>query len=69
MRDYADIARLTGLTRARVTQIINLTLLAPMIQEQILMPEAETTTHERAVRSLGSCALWGEQCSRWQRLR
>lgn len=27
VRDYAEIARLTGLTRARVTQIIDLTLL------------------------------------------
>lgn len=36
VRDYAEIARLTGLTRARVTQIVNLTLLAPEIQEAIL---------------------------------
>jgi len=36
VKDYAEIARLTGLTRARVTQIVNLTLLAPEIQEQIL---------------------------------
>src|SRR5881296_758253 len=36
VKDYAEIARLTGLTRARVTQIVNLTLLAPEIQEKIL---------------------------------
>ena len=33
VKDYAEIARLT---RARVTQIVNLTLLAPEIQEAIL---------------------------------
>lgn len=36
VRDYADIARLGYVTRARLTQIMNLLLLAPDIQEQIL---------------------------------
>ena len=35
-RDYADLARLGGVTRARLTQIMNLTLLAPDIQEELL---------------------------------
>lgn len=34
--DYADLARLGHVTRARVTQIMNLLSLAPDIQEQIL---------------------------------
>jgi hypothetical protein len=34
--DYADLARLGHVTRARVTQIMNLRLLAPEIQEQLL---------------------------------
>ncbi len=38
VHDYADIARLSRLSRARVTQIMNLTLLAPQIQEEILKP-------------------------------
>lgn len=33
VKDYADLARLGYVTRARVTQIMNLTLLAPEIQE------------------------------------
>ena len=33
---YADLARLVGVSRARLTQIANLTLLAPDIQEAIL---------------------------------
>ena len=36
VRDYADIARLGFLTRARLTQIMNLMLLAPDIQAEIL---------------------------------
>ena len=34
--DYAELARLGHVTRARVTQIMNLRLLAPDIQEQLL---------------------------------
>ena len=34
--DYADLARLGYVTRARVTQIMNLALLAPDLQEELL---------------------------------
>jgi hypothetical protein len=34
--DYAEIARLGYVTRARITQVMNLLLLAPAIQEQVL---------------------------------
>ncbi|MBN9522964.1 hypothetical protein J0H58_31370, partial [bacterium] len=36
VRDYATLARLGRVTRARVTQVMNLTLLAPDIQEALL---------------------------------
>lgn len=36
VRDYADLARLGFVTRARLTQIMNLLLLAPDIQERLL---------------------------------
>ncbi|MBT5608602.1 MAG: hypothetical protein HOJ57_21880, partial [Lentisphaerae bacterium] len=36
IEDYATIARLGQVSRARITQIVNLTLLAPDIQEEIL---------------------------------
>ncbi len=36
VRDYADLARLGMVSRARITQIMNLLLLAPDIQEAIL---------------------------------
>jgi len=34
--DYAELARLAHVSRARITQIMNLTLLAPDVQEAIL---------------------------------
>jgi hypothetical protein len=36
LRDFADAAVALGVTRARMTQIMNLLLLAPAIQEAIL---------------------------------
>ena len=36
VKDYAQIARLGHVTRARLTQIMNLRLLAPDIQEEVL---------------------------------
>jgi len=39
VHDYAEIATLGHVTRARVTQIMNLRLLAPDIQERLLSQE------------------------------
>ncbi len=36
LRDYAAAARALGLTRARMTQVMNLLLLAPEVQERVL---------------------------------
>jgi hypothetical protein len=49
--DYADLARLGHVTRARVTQIMNLLLLAPDVQEEVLfLPRTEggVRPHPRA---------------------
>src|SRR5438128_2207912 len=50
VKDLAEIARRTGLTRARVTQITNLTQLAPDLQEAILglhlPPQRHNPMHE-----------------------
>lgn len=35
-RDYADMARSLGFTRARITQLMDLLLLAPDIQAEVL---------------------------------
>jgi hypothetical protein len=44
VKDYAAIAGLTGLSRARVTQIVNLTLLGPSIQEMIHLSGDSSST-------------------------
>jgi hypothetical protein len=71
LRDQADAARRLGFNRARITQLFDLTLLAPGIQEQILSLEAvdgvEPTT-ERAVRRVARARTWAEQREVWQRL-
>lgn len=36
IRDYAEVAAVSGITRARVSQIVNLLLLAPDLQEELL---------------------------------
>jgi len=65
VRDYADIARLGYVTRARVTQIMNLLLLAPDIQETILFfsDGCGTPNHltEPAVRTILAIPAWSEQ--------
>ena len=68
--DYADIARLGHLTRARISQIANLTLLAPDIQEQILHLPPTTSGRdpiaERDIRPIAVIPDWREQRKAWQ---
>jgi hypothetical protein len=69
VRDYADLARLGHVTRARMSQIMNLLLLAPDIQEAILdLPATtdHTVTAERQVRSMATLVLWEEQRRAWR---
>jgi hypothetical protein len=65
VRDYADLARLGLVTRARLTQIMNLTLLAPEIQEALLLGEQghKNGLHnsEREIRRLVKAVLWRDQ--------
>jgi hypothetical protein len=71
--DLADAARTLGLTRARLTQTANLTLLAPAIQEEILaMPLIATgrdTISERTLRPIVAEPMWERQVSLWRSLR
>jgi hypothetical protein len=71
--DYAELAELGHVTRARVTQIMNLRLLAPDIQEQILfLPK---TLHGRDpihLQQLQPIALvwdWNRQRRLWRELQ
>ncbi|OPZ83119.1 MAG: hypothetical protein BWY76_02430 [bacterium ADurb.Bin429] len=66
--DYADIARLAHLTRARVSQIMALRYLAPDIQEQIALFSAdyeENLISEKCVRIVALEPNWEAQRSLW----
>jgi hypothetical protein len=64
IQDQAEAARKLGLTRARLSQILDLTNLAPDIQEEILFLEAidsRTPLSERALRGVLRFTAWDEQ--------
>lgn len=71
--ELATVARRAGLTRARVTQILGLLLLAPDIQEAILslppFTRGRDPLPERALRPLVAEPDWTAQRRRWARLR
>ena len=73
VRDYADLARLGYVTRARLTQIMNLLLLAPEIQEEVLQLRGQRTEEgalsERHVRPVTKIATWSHQKRAWARLK
>jgi len=63
--DYAELARLAHVSRPRITQIMNLTLLAPEIQEALLFLRAtdggRAQTGERKVCIICVVLHWGRQ--------
>jgi hypothetical protein len=67
VHDYADLARLGYVSRARLTQIMNLLLLAPDIQEEILGLNSlgDDKTTERHMRSLVKVVAWDQQRREW----
>lgn len=67
--DQADAARALGFTRARVTQLLDLTRLAPDLQDRILFAEAEPgrdALSERGLRHLVRHLDWAEKRARWR---
>jgi hypothetical protein len=65
VRDYADIARLGYVSRARLTPIMNLLLLAPNIQERVLFGVPSTASSEKALRAVCAEVYWPDQRSRF----
>jgi len=63
VKDYADLARLGGVSRARITQIMNLRNLAPAIQEQLLFLSAEggKKVNEAMLRRIANETDWRRQ--------
>jgi site-specific DNA recombinase len=72
VKDYADLARLGQVSRAPVTQIMNLLNLSPYIQEQILFwaqgPLDKRSIRDTTVRSLSSELNWNRQRERWEEI-
>jgi len=70
--DYSVLAAVGWVSRARVTQIMNLLNLAPDIQEQILYLSRETAERcgicEQSIRRMSSLLLWSGQRARWAAL-
>ena len=73
LADYATLARLGHVSRARVSQIVSLLLLAPDIQETVLfLPATERGRDAIRLRQLQALAAlpdWLDQRRRWQELR
>jgi len=72
VHDYAEIATLGHVTRARVTQIMNLRLLAPEIQEALLTLDRVINGRDSlSLRQMQSIALendWKTQRKEWLRI-
>ncbi len=66
--DQSTVAKRLGVTKARITQLLDLTLLAPDLQEQVLAMEAVDGVEpmsELAVRKVAQIREWSEQRRRW----
>jgi len=72
VHDYAEIATLGHVTRARVTQVMNLRLLATDIQEELMSQGRIICGRETlSLRQLQTIALecdWQRQRQRWSRM-
>lgn len=67
--DRAEVARRLRWTRARVSQVMDLLLLAPDIQEEVAFLEAGTHVSERSLRAVVRHEDWQEQRRIWGDLR
>jgi hypothetical protein len=70
--NYAELARLGHVSRARVTQIVNLGLLAPDLQEAVLfLPptvQGRDPIHLRQLQPVAAELDWQQQRRFWQAL-
>ena len=73
LRDLADAARAIDVTRARITQIVNLLLLAPEIQAAILdlppVTNGRDPVSERTLRRIVAELDWQRQRELWSEVR
>jgi hypothetical protein len=70
--DYAELARLAHVSRTRVSQIMNLTLLAPDVEEAVLfLPSTDgkrASIRERNIRPIAAVLDWRRQRGMWDRM-
>ena len=73
VKDYTTMAKAGHVSRARITQIMDFTLLAPDIQEEILflpnIREGRDKLNERMLRRVASEPSWEVQRQEWSDLR
>ncbi|MCP3167393.1 hypothetical protein [Myxococcus qinghaiensis] len=68
----ADVASQLGFTRARVTHLLDLRLLAPDIQEEVLFLKAVDGAEplsERVLRAVAHAGTWEMQRERWREVK
>lgn len=72
VHDQSELARRCRVTQPRMTQIMNLALLAPAIQEQVLslprVQEGRDPVTERMLRRIAGEPCWQRQADMWQRI-
>jgi DNA invertase Pin-like site-specific DNA recombinase len=69
VKNYSQLAQLGHISRARISQIMNLLQLAPDIQEEILSGSLpQNQLRESSVRKLCGVIYWSEQRKRWHEL-
>jgi hypothetical protein len=67
VQDYAELAQLGRVTRARMTQIMKLLQLAPDLQEQLLFLPEVKGLNERNLRAIVQKLDWSEQRRMFQK--
>lgn len=69
VEDQSDLARLSHVTQPRITQIMNLLLLAPEIQDEILhlptVTQGKDPIHEKLLRPVAAEVCFQTQRDRW----
>ena len=71
-KDHQEVARWGGVTRSRISQILNLRNLAPAIQEQLLFEQPgqqDPPITERTLQKLTREPDWRKQIARFEALR
>jgi len=71
--DYAELARLGQVSRARITQMMNLLALSPLLQEELLflssVERGRDPIHLRQLQPIARLRDWRQQRSAWRQLK